>query len=145
MRKSVLLLLGAIFSLAFAPAPLPKPDRGKDDLKRMQGTWELVSFKVRDQPQTTGVHRAVIAGERMTYYDKSGKLWSEWWLSLDVTKAPRRFVWKKGGSTGPVKFRGAYVLGKDELTIYYSDVDSPADFEGGKLGRCREAFRRVKR
>jgi uncharacterized protein (TIGR03067 family) len=145
MRKSVLLLPAALSALAFAPAPLPRPDRGKDDLKRMQGTWELVSFKVRGHPQQTGVHRAVIAGERMTYYDKNGRLWSEWWLSLDTAKAPRRFVWKKGGSTGPVRFRGTYLLGKDELTIYYSDVGSPADFEGGKPGRCCEVFKRAKR
>ena len=46
MRKSAFLLLTTVLSLAFAPAPLPRPDTGKDDLKKMQGTWEVTAFRV---------------------------------------------------------------------------------------------------
>ena len=44
MRKvAPFLLAGGVLSLAFAPAPLPKPDPSKEDLERMQGAWLRIS------------------------------------------------------------------------------------------------------
>jgi hypothetical protein len=47
VRTSAALLLAAL-SLGFAPAPLPKPDKGKAaikrELERLNDTWEVVSL-----------------------------------------------------------------------------------------------------
>ena len=32
-------VLSVVLSLAFAPAPFPKPDAGKEDLQKLQGEW----------------------------------------------------------------------------------------------------------
>ena len=40
MRTSLLVL--ALLSLAFAPAPFPRRDRARDDAKRIEGRWRQV-------------------------------------------------------------------------------------------------------
>src|SRR5205809_3770963 len=53
MRKALPSLLVAGLSLAFAPAPLPRPPKpaaAQDDMKQIQGTWEFVSRTYSGQP-----------------------------------------------------------------------------------------------
>jgi hypothetical protein len=40
MRRVLPLI--AVLLIGFAPAPFPKPNRSQEDLKKMQGSWELL-------------------------------------------------------------------------------------------------------
>src|SRR5437899_1954871 len=90
MRHSALLLTLAALSLAFAPAPLPrpKPDPRKEDLKQMQGEWEVVSRALAGRP-LSGLNKVGIIGDRLTYYRTDGTVATKWALALDTKKAPR--------------------------------------------------------
>src|SRR5262249_36623350 len=75
------MLLTAIFSLAFAPAPLPKPDTGKDDLAKMQGEWVRVRY-TRGGQLVAGVASSTvtIAKDHLRYGSRPGV--DEWVITL---------------------------------------------------------------
>jgi uncharacterized protein (TIGR03067 family) len=146
MRKSAV-LLSAVVSLAFAPAPLPRPDTGKDDLKKMQGTWEVIDFRYGGRPSAAGVGKVVITGDRMTYHTQAGGISTQWGLELDAKQSPRAFVWKRLGPPSDVAFWGRYLLDKDTLTICYASkrAERPGHLDGKKADQRVEVLRRVNR
>jgi uncharacterized protein (TIGR03067 family) len=131
MRRVLPLL--AVLSLAFAPAPFPRPEKrdpSTEDLKWMQGTWDDVSI-----PEGQVI---VIAGDKMSLYsgDRSPRTLR---IHLDARKSPRTIDARaldardtdETSSTRP----GVYKLEGGTLLIHLDLVgDSrPTDF---KLTKC---------
>jgi uncharacterized protein (TIGR03067 family) len=148
MRKSASLLLAALLSLAFAPAPLPrppKPDPNKDDLKQMQGTWDVVSRTSQGKPISHVVTSVVIEGGRFTYLG-NGDFRRNWSLSLDGKKAPRWFDMKCEHAPFELVL-GLYELKGDTLTMCYfwNKNERPSDMDGNKPERRVDVYKRRKR
>jgi uncharacterized protein (TIGR03067 family) len=151
MRKSASLLVGVILSLGFAPAPLPKPDSTKTELKKLQGTWIRVRCTLSGQLMTTGPQgniRAVINGNRLQYV-QDGSSTTDWALTVDARKKPKVFDIK--GITPSIStftFLGVYRLEGDTLIVSSrrttNDNERPADFDGSKRGVYIEIFKRGK-
>jgi uncharacterized protein (TIGR03067 family) len=141
------LLVLAVLSLGLAPAPLPRPDKSKEDLKRLQGEWHRVRVTVGgnfylEKPHETTI---VVAGDRMKYA-LAGRPTNEWAFTLDATRGPPRFDRKgvKGDANGLI-FRGIYRLDGDTFILCSREGDRPVDFRGAAPSVYVEAFQRKKR
>ncbi len=139
------LLAAAILSLAFAPAPLPKPDSGKEDLKRMQGRWVSLPRVLPDGEMVPGGLEVVFAGDRMTFCRGGSGI--DWRISLDGTTRPKSLDMLATGPTADRSFvvRGRYALENGSLTICYSAIQALRALEGESCHVCRhggEAYRR---
>jgi uncharacterized protein (TIGR03067 family) len=139
--RTLSLLLTAALALAAqaAPAPLPKPDSSKEDLKKLQGTWALVSR--RGEP----TFQIVIAGNLMKFPHPD----DQWAITLDAKKKPK--VWDSTGVRAGLKgviFRGIYRLKGDTLTLCNrqgaAERDRPTEF-AHKPGVLFRVYKRVKR
>ncbi len=149
MRKhlAILLAAGGLLSLAFAPAPLPKPAvPSKDDLKEMAGTWEIVERTSSGRPLKSKLSTMAIAGERLTFYRATGTVATQWVLTLDASKSPRWFDRRRDGKSNAMA-HGVYELKGDKLTMCYvrGGADRPTDLDGSKPGRWKEVYKRLKR
>jgi uncharacterized protein (TIGR03067 family) len=157
-----LLLLLAIASMAFAPAPFPKPpkpDSGKVEQKRLQGTWTVSRRTINGSDQTarSSDMTVEIVGDRIRFL-VGGDARTEWTFTLDVTKNPRvmdrKRVWSKGtGAATPGKaalqYLGIYRLDGEMLQFVHASgpgsQERPSDFEGKKRGQTMYLLKRVKR
>jgi uncharacterized protein (TIGR03067 family) len=85
-------LVGAIFALGFAPAPLKKPD----DSKTLQGNWVITKaqYGKRNDPPTVGL-KAVIKGNSLTFL-RNGRPSATWTMTLDPRKKPKVLDLKRG-------------------------------------------------
>ncbi len=147
MRKCALLLLAAVLSLAFAPAPLTRPEPVKDDLKQMQGTWLVVSCTFEGRPIGEGIaHRMVIAGDRMTFFYADGGVASKWAFALGPKASPRSTDAKREDAPDYPACRGVYAVKGDTLTkcYVYGEAARPTDFDGSRPGRWVDVLRRQK-
>jgi uncharacterized protein (TIGR03067 family) len=146
MRRLLLPLV--TLSLAFAPAPFPRPDSPKDDLKKMQGTWERVALTIGGaaHPEAPGQITIVITGTHLQFPSPQ----DAWTITLDAGKKPRHFDYR--GAAPPVQkitFRGIYRLEGDTLTICCVESargeDRPTKFEslGGQV--WLQVYKRKKR
>ncbi len=150
MRNGTLLLLAPLLSLAFAPAPLPRPlaeGTGKDDLKQMQGSWRRVSCTngaIPPVPRPLMNDLTVIAGNRITYdADKGGPPWT---LTLGTGKAPRAFDIKPTGPGGGAGWVGIYELKGDTLQVCFTPSGGrPRSIQPSKVGEYLQVFNRQKR
>jgi uncharacterized protein (TIGR03067 family) len=140
------LLLPALLSLAFAPAPLPDPDPGKEDLKRMHGTWVLVSRTYGGRPLRNGLSKVVIGKGRLTYYGMDDTEASAWLLAVDAGQSPRRYDLKEDARALPA-MRGVYEFKGDTLTLCYSqsDAERPGLLASKAPAHWLEVYRRPKR
>jgi uncharacterized protein (TIGR03067 family) len=147
MRTLALLLTATVLVLTAqaAPAPLPKADTGKDDLKRMQGAWDRVGITVGGRASRAGGLTARIAGTRLTWL-ADGKPMVEWALTLDGTRTPRAFDGVPLGPGGKARpWRGIYRLEGDTLTVCYHQSKRPTDFTRPRPGVWVEVFKRLKK
>src|SRR4051794_1579759 len=96
MRRSELLLF-AVLSLALAPAPLPKPDPSEKELKRLQGTWELVEevYEGRREPRRQGTQLTIV-GDRLTFV-VDGKAWDSYDMTVRARAKRKTFDLKDPG------------------------------------------------
>jgi uncharacterized protein (TIGR03067 family) len=149
MRKSALLLVAAVVSLAFAPAPLPRPAPNKDDRMQLQGTWERLTYTLGGQPvplvaPNGGPIHAVFTGDHVTF-TQGALTHGKWRITLDTRKSPKSFemTWEQTGRT----LWGVYELKGDTLTMCCStnERERPTDFDGSKPGRYHSTFKRLKR
>ncbi len=145
MRKLFRSLLPALLSVAFAPAPLPRPDAGKEDLKELQGTWLPVEEARAGRPRRVAEDwRVAIAGDRMTFL-QGGVARVVYAIALDAGKRPKAIDMRAAGEG---TFRGIYALKGDTLIVCtgtVSDLDRPkALVPTGPLQR-REVYQRAKR
>src|SRR5438876_567804 len=99
MRRSSL-LLAALLSLAFAPAPFPRPgkrDTSESDLKKMQGAWVRVKNTFHGRSQEANDTPVTITGMRMQFPAAS----DAWTITLDATKKPKTIDLKHIDGDGP--------------------------------------------
>jgi len=133
----------AVLSLAFAPVPLPRHDPGPDDLKLMQGEWEL-NHSLKDGVRTPPVRPAFwnIKGDRLisSVYVRKGCLSR---IVLDGRTTPRSIdLCHTGDNDDPMQ--GRYRLEKDTLRVSFGEKRPPdlTDLTGGSDAVW--VFKRVK-
>jgi uncharacterized protein (TIGR03067 family) len=153
MNRRFFVLLVAGLSLGFAPAPVPKTD-GKSELKKLNGTWSIVSRTIGRRPPVRGGGAAlrpvpprpapvrpnlkvVIAGDRWKF-TLGERTTAEYTLVVRPGKKPKEVDLK--GVKRNINLFGIYRLQGDTLTISYSLSSNgrpavrPKDFtEGGSV------------
>src|SRR5262245_51684366 len=97
MRVRGLLLVCLFLVLGFAPAPFPRSrreDPGKDDLRRMQGTWVVVRYQAGKRDLVP------LIAPRTFHFEFEGNrlrlvladaVPTTWRLTLSSTSVPRGF------------------------------------------------------
>jgi hypothetical protein len=63
-----MLLILAVLTLGFAPAPFPKPERTRDDLQRLDGVWFVRGMTAR------GSHASVIHQYNALYWRRGDRV-----------------------------------------------------------------------
>jgi uncharacterized protein (TIGR03067 family) len=86
MRTHVLFALAAALMVA---AGGPKKDVSREDAKRFQGTWAVVSVEVNGKPGETFAGTMKVVGGKYTFYSKKGKKQEEMHYRLDATRNPK--------------------------------------------------------
>jgi uncharacterized protein (TIGR03067 family) len=121
-----ILPLFAVLLMGFAPTPFPKPDPGKDDLKKMQGKWVSV-FRVRD-----GV-RELVKGEVIWHIKQNcvvavenGKEMPDFYFALDARSTPRAIDICDSPKEKPRLF-GRYCVNGDTLKLSIGKEKRPID------------------
>jgi uncharacterized protein (TIGR03067 family) len=146
MGARVLLVVVAAAMLGFAPAPLPRKDRQREDSNDVEGVWEFVRCEtngVVDPPETCTGYRIEISRKDIAFIPRGGQR-TPLEMTLDPSASPPSFTW---GLRGTVSYVGSYRLHRGELTMMFT-LDSrldvrPKDF-GGKPP-YRYVMRRVSR
>src|SRR5262249_22976409 len=119
-RCALLMLSAALLSLAFAPAPLPRPVKKSPDLP-IQGSWAQVGH-----PTVT----LVVTRDSLTYVNQ-GRPPSAYGFRCDPTSNPRTYDLLSGGQ---VDYVGIYRIEGETLTLYYRGAREqrrPTSFENG--------------
>ena len=151
MRKIALLFVAAVGSLAFAPAPFPKPDQNQSVLKTLQGAWVRVQNTAVGGPFPQTVDFVVeIVDDRMRYSQEGSSVLYEYAILLDARKKPNVFDAKGiGGMAKGHTYRGVFRLEGDTLTLCsrLSEAEDrrPAGFDTTQPGVLVEVFKRQKR
>jgi uncharacterized protein (TIGR03067 family) len=137
MLPRTLLLLAALAAAAFAPAPLPKLDTSKSELKKMEGNWRVEIREHGGRPLPAKHYRDLMAevkGDRLRY-TRAGRVLTEWTLTFDLKKKPRALDMRRVAPGNlalrrEIVLRTIYLLEKDTLKIYHfgADDERPADF-----------------
>jgi uncharacterized protein (TIGR03067 family) len=158
-RVTALLFVLVTARATTAPAPLPRAPKqnGAGELKKMQGTWAVVSRTVNGSESKNRIDTVVIAGDHLQFL-VMGEVRTEWAITLDVTKNPKVFdraraavrgrTAERGGKSEPLVFRGIYHLEGDTLRIVSTMVrgsqERPSDFQAARLGETLYILKRKK-
>jgi uncharacterized protein (TIGR03067 family) len=124
MRQGLFLLAVVVVSLAFAPAPFPRParrDSHESDLKKLQGLWWVVRHTV-DGSEALGLATVTITGDRLQFPSPD----EAWTITLDVARTPRWIDLVPVNQPASC-FRGIYRVQGNKLTICLRQEASPAD------------------
>ncbi len=132
MRKCALLILAtAILSLAFAPAPLPKPPK-PPKVEDWLGMWDQVG-----SPTVT----FEITATTMTYHNAGGAP-SAYFLAFDAKKSPKCYEISSTRG-GRVAFLGIWKVEGDLLTICYRGAGNPRPDAFDRVGGAHvETFKK---
>ena len=129
MRNRALIVLASILLVA---ADAPPNDGGKQDLKRLQGTWTAVSAEANGQKAPDEVIKGfnvVVRGNKITFTPETDKRESV--FELDQTKTPKEIVVTPldGPHQGKL-LRGLYSLEKDlfKLCVDNEQGQPPTEF-----------------
>jgi uncharacterized protein (TIGR03067 family) len=131
MRPLSFVLLFAVLSLGFAPAPFPRPERRPPvEVESLVGEWK-------------GPNQLIVTSERMDFNTNGYR------VTFDRRVRPAAFDLKGVEGTGGAgrNFAGIYRLEGDTLTICYNAGDGPRPmaFEGPGKGMFTEVYTRVRR
>jgi len=122
-------------SMQFSRAEDPVPSRqaAKDDLKKLQGTWECVAMEREGdelRPEDFKNSTAVYEDDRVTLY-REGEFFRRGIITLDPAKAPRKVnTWDSGGPYGDQTVPGIYDIDGDTLKLCFGRPGSerPTEF-----------------
>jgi uncharacterized protein (TIGR03067 family) len=134
---SVLLLAGVAVASA---AEDKKDDAAKDELKKFEGTWELVSAErdvVKAPADSLKGMKAIAKGDMLTL-TKDGNAFLELKITIDPTKKPKTIdaTSTKGDDKGMMAV-GIYELDGDTLTICLNrGKERPTEFTTKKDSGC---------
>jgi uncharacterized protein (TIGR03067 family) len=131
-RSLVLAFLLALPALADEPDPEPVPST-KVDLKKMQGSWDIVRGEENGRDMGKEVVGTVvrITGERIVIKEHNRKREEPATLKLDASKRPAQIdITPDERARGEV-LRGIYRLSKDELVLVFTEDKKarPARFD----------------
>ena len=143
----VLLVAGA----ALAVAADDKKDDAKDELKKFEGTWVLVSSE-RDGEKAPAeelkkvMPKAVVKGDKVTL-SVGDKTVMEAEFTIDPTKKPKTI--DSTATTGPDKGKktlGIYEIDGDTFKICYNEKERPKEFSAKKgSGNTLDTYTREKK
>jgi uncharacterized protein (TIGR03067 family) len=131
MRRARLLLLLA--SLGFAPAPLTRRDRTRQDPTDVAGSWEFVSCELngKTNPGIDTLYQVEMTRESFVYARKDGRGRHLDDVRLDPKASPPSVTRSMGKH---VPWVGSYRLRGDEIEmIFRQDAEigrRPTDFDG---------------
>jgi uncharacterized protein (TIGR03067 family) len=143
----VLLVAGA----ALAVAADDKKDDAKDELKKFEGTWQLVSSehdgeKAPAEEIKKAMPKAVVKGDKVTL-SAGGKTVMEAEFTVDPTKKPKTI--DSTATAGPDKGKktlGIYELDGDNLKICFNEKERPKEFSAKKgSGNTMDTYTREKK
>jgi uncharacterized protein (TIGR03067 family) len=132
MKTKLLLLLLAVPLLAAEP---PKADAAKDELKKFEGKWKLVSqdFDGKEaDPENVKTASLVVAGNEFTM--KIGNETHKGKFTIDPAKKPKTIDTEfTEGSLKDSKVLGIYEIDGDTRKSCFAgpDKDRPTDFTSG--------------
>jgi uncharacterized protein (TIGR03067 family) len=152
MQKSLAGPLLAALSLAFAPAPLPRPGASKEDLKKMQGRWNLVACQCGGRPtgmplEGEACFAIIIVGNRLTYRVGTGE-GDEWLVTLRGAISPAGLDMQTTKKSATItKIKAVYSLKGDTLIVCHNNGsgDRPRTIDSRESGHWVEVFKRPKR
>lgn len=138
----------AILTAIVALCPsLQGGDASKDDLKRLQGAWNLIEFSINgNKSSSSGVW--TISGSKISYRDKS-----KWTIfSINAIPEPKWFDYEEHSKDGVKKGIGIYEVNGDTLRVWTTvsrdgkeqGVERPKSFEQ-KEGHVGFVLQRVKK
>jgi uncharacterized protein (TIGR03067 family) len=158
IMRLLLLLACAALPLGFAAAPAVRPDAAAEDLKSIQGTWDLVEEVESGRLMPPRAFRAHFAGKALLI--RTGGADVMWAFSLDASTSPRTIEWRgplgvllvlpRVNGRAPFKahelvVKGSYALNGDTLRIAYNmdhHSDRPKDLTGRHPHHSLRTFRR---
>jgi uncharacterized protein (TIGR03067 family) len=123
MRAHLALGMAALASAAFAPAPLPKPDKtsAQQELKRLEGTWALVGI-VRNGKEIAGkalnTNRKVLITKGTWAFLGAGMKAAEYRMVVSTKGKPPTLDLYRGEAKEPT-VRGVFVLEGATLKFCY--------------------------
>jgi uncharacterized protein (TIGR03067 family) len=128
MKPQWFLVLAVSLLLA---AQTPKEDASKDDLKKLEGTWEVVQMeragRALSSEQVKSLNFQVTFKEKQIR-SRTGSITTEGTYQIDATKSPRTIdVTDRAGKLE----RGIYKLDDDTLTVVTAPTgaDAPTSLE----------------
>jgi uncharacterized protein (TIGR03067 family) len=144
----LLLIVAGVAVLGFAPAPLPKQQRQREDRTDVAGLWQIVVWEdsgERDEPAERGV-QVKMTKERITFVNKRDeKPVADLAMRLEPSAVPPAITWSN--RLGGVGYVGSYRLHGDDLTMIVARGNSlaerPTDFAGKP--EIRLVLKRIKR
>jgi hypothetical protein len=131
MRRAVVSLLLASAGLAFAPAPLPRPDRRREAQLNLNGAWKFVVWKThgRDNPISQKLDVRPGQAEFSTLDDSARAAYE---FTLHPNLSPPGFEWRRKESNE--YYAGSYRMQSGRLVLVFksqiSFADRPRDFSG---------------
>jgi len=130
--------------LAFAPAPLPRPERPRSPTD-VGGKWEFVTCELNGRPyeSTSSNYKAEIGPKEFDFVPLGSGVRTSYEMRLDPSASPPAFTWSEHGK---VVFVGSYRIKDGRLTLVFasgSRLESrPTDFAGRR--GWRYVLRRVR-
>jgi uncharacterized protein (TIGR03067 family) len=142
----VLLLAGAALALG---ADDKKDEPVKDELKKLEGTWMLVSSEHNGEKAPADAiknAKAVVKGDKVTL-SVDGKEIMEITMTVDPTKKPKTIdATATSGQDKGKKSVGIYELDGDNFKICYAEKERPKEFSAKKDSGCTlDTYKREKK
>jgi uncharacterized protein (TIGR03067 family) len=143
----VLVVAGA----ALAIAADEKKDDAKDELKKFEGTWILVSSekdgeKAPEEALKKAMPKAVSKGDTVTFIS-DGKEQGQATFTVDPTKKPKTIdATMTSGPDKGKKSLGIYEFEGDTLKVCHNEKERPKDFSAKKgSGNTLDTYKREKK
>jgi len=116
--------------VAFAPAPLPRRDRHKEDPNALYGSWEFVLWEMNGAKSNFSQYLD-LTPEKVDFVSIGGGSKVTYKFITRPDMSPRAFHWLPDHGGG---WYGSYRIRNGELTLIFKTAgswqDRPTDFEG---------------